>query len=108
MEDRKRIKNVQLSAVRADQDALADDLRGAADVLEHLLVDVGERAVVGADRNTLALVGLAKHGTLGDEDNMVLVELLLELADEACFDGKTIQNLLLRLPLRTNLLEIVS
>ena len=78
-------KNVQHSAVLADQDALADDLGAAADVLEHLLVDVGEGAVVRADGDTLALVGLAKHGALGNENNVVLVELLLELADEACF-----------------------
>lgn len=78
-----RLKHVQLSAVSADNHALADDLGVAANVLEHLLVDVGESAVVGADLDALALVGLAKHSALSNEHDVVLVELLLELADEA-------------------------
>ena len=77
----------QAGAVDGDAHALAHDVGGAADVLEHGLVHFREGTGHGADVDALALVVEAEHGALGDEHHVLLGELLLELADEAGLDA---------------------
>lgn len=75
-----------LVAVLGNADALAGDLGGEDEVLEGALVDGGEGARTGA---LLAELGtrlarlLGEDTALGDEDNELVRELLLELTGKA-------------------------
>jgi hypothetical protein len=76
----------ELVTVLGNTGALADNLRRPDEVLEHLLVDGGE----GAGTGTLLLVGgagfplwLGEDSALGDENDVFVRELLLELTGKA-------------------------
>merc|ERR1719182_286125 len=72
--------------------ALGHDLRRAADVLQHGLMNRGKSARPRANLETLPAEGLVKDGPLRREHNVALAQLLLHLANEAAL------NLLHRLP----------
>ena len=81
------LHNFELGATDTDAETLADDLAGVDDVVEHGLVDGSE----GLGPLTVHLervvgVGLGTDLTLGDEDNDVPVELLLEVLGELGLD----------------------
>jgi len=77
-----------LAAVLARADALADDLDGVDEVGENGVVHGGECAGAGAlllegGVAAVAALGAGQDAARGDEDDVAVGELLLELAGEA-------------------------
>jgi hypothetical protein len=73
-----------LLLVSLDTGALAGDLGGVDQVLEELLVDGGEGAGAGAHLlGTGSAGGLGHDAALGNEDDVAVRELLLELTGES-------------------------
>mmetsp|Transcript_13073 Transcript_13073/g.34566 ORF Transcript_13073/g.34566 Transcript_13073/m.34566 type:complete len:248 (-) Transcript_13073:24-767(-) len=75
-----------LGAIHADARALADDLGGAHQVLENRLVHRGEGPGTRPHLQPLAAEVLVQDRAVRDEDDVLLVELLLKLADEPPLD----------------------
>mmetsp|Transcript_71692 Transcript_71692/g.108287 ORF Transcript_71692/g.108287 Transcript_71692/m.108287 type:complete len:200 (-) Transcript_71692:16-615(-) len=77
-----------LGTINLVTDALANNLSRVADVLKDLLMDVceGAGARAGSLLHGLAVEGLGKDGALGNNDNMLATELLLQLADKSGLD----------------------
>lgn len=74
----------EFRAVDGDACAFADDLGGVHEILEDLLVDGGEGAAAGALLlDARGPGGFAEHPALGDEHDMAIGELLLQLARES-------------------------
>lgn len=76
----------ELAAVNRHARALADNLRRGDDVLEDRLVDRRERARARAHLDALARAVLVEDRALGHEDDVLLRELLLEVANQAAVD----------------------
>jgi len=72
----------ELGTIGGDTSALSGDLGRVDDVLEDGLVDGGESAGSRADGDTLAAEVLVHDGAVGHHDNVLLLELLLELANQ--------------------------
>jgi len=77
----------ELGAVLADACALANNLRGEDQVVEDGLVDGRQGAAAGAQLLELARVArfLAQDAALGDDDDRLAGELLLEFLDQGAF-----------------------
>merc|ERR550537_260299 len=75
-----------LSTVNGHAGALADNLGGADNVFEDGLMDSRQRARARSDRDALALEILVQDGTLSDENHVSLLELLLQLTDQAALN----------------------
>mmetsp|Transcript_30056 Transcript_30056/g.55867 ORF Transcript_30056/g.55867 Transcript_30056/m.55867 type:complete len:309 (+) Transcript_30056:79-1005(+) len=78
----------ELAAVGADAGALANNLGGVHEVLEDGLMNVLESAGTRANAVELLVAGvrLLQHRALGDDDDVVAAELLLEFLNEDLLD----------------------
>jgi hypothetical protein len=73
----------QLGTVDTDTGPLSDNLRGEDQVLQDLLVNGGQGPRSGSLLGRLgALLRLGEDSSLGDEDDVSVRELLLELSGE--------------------------
>lgn len=81
-----KVDTDELRAVRSDTGTLADDLGRVDEVLEHLLVDGGKGARAGtllAELGVRVALLLREDTALGEEDNVLVGKLLLELTSKA-------------------------
>merc|ERR1712037_622307 len=79
---------VKSRSIESDSGSSADDLSGEAKIFKDLVVDVGESS---AEWSLLLLVsglssGLGKDSSLGENDDVLARELLLEFSDDLLVD----------------------
>jgi len=76
-----------LGSIGGDSGALSDDLGRIDDILQDGLVDGGEGTGSRADLNALTTEVLVHDGSVGNDHDVLLLEFLLQLADQLRDEG---------------------